>query len=54
MGTLVAVVLLLLKFSRPFTNAIFVFIAFSHESSPFRQHFGEISLCHFSSSLVSS
>jgi len=32
-STLAAVVLLLLKFSRPFMNAIFVFIAFTHESS---------------------
>ena len=52
------VALLLLIFSRPFTNAMFVVIAFSHES-PFSflsQYSGEISLCHghFSSSLVSS
>ena len=55
---LAAVAFLLLIFSRPFTNAMFVVIAFSHES-PFSflsQYSGEISLCHghFSSSLVSS
>ena len=48
---------LLLIFSRPFTNAMFVVIAFSHEStfSFLSQYSGESSLCHghFSSSLVS-
>ena len=55
---LAAVALLLLIFSRPFTNAMFLVIAFSHESplSFLSQYSGEISLCHghFWSSLVSS
>ena len=54
--TLAAVVLSLLKFRRNFTNVISCLVAFNLESSiSFHSyHSGEISLCHFSSSVVSS
>ena len=53
-STLAAVVLLQLKFSLPFTNVIRFKAFYGIQPWVWRQYSGEISLCHFSSSVVSS